>query len=150
MDNNCVTILSEVISVKVFIGGSKTVKKLDKKAISILNEICDKNYEILIGDCFGADRLIQNYLHQNHYHKVTVYASGNVVRNNTGNFNTKLIPVNSEISGFEFYRQKDIDMAKDSDFGFMIWDGKSRGTMSNIIDLINSGKNVIVISSNPR
>ena len=33
-------------------------------------------------------------------------------------------------------------MANDADSGFMIWDGKSKGTLMNIIDLLNLNKPV--------
>ena len=35
-------------------------------------------------------------------------------------------------------------MSTDCDFGFMIWDGKSRGTQANILRLINMNKGVNV------
>lgn len=31
-------------------------------------------------------------------------------------------------------------MAKDADMGFMIWDGKSRGTLNNMLDLVLQNK----------
>lgn len=33
-------------------------------------------------------------------------------------------------------------MAKDADCGFMIWDKNSKGTLNNIIDLLNQKKSV--------
>lgn len=44
------------------------------------------------------------------------------------------------MSGYEFYRQKDIVMAADCDCGYMIWDGVSKGTRQNIEDLKRLGK----------
>lgn len=54
------------------------------------------------------------------------------------------INVPTNVCGFEFYRQKDIAMANDADCGFMIWDGKSRGTFSNIVSLAQMNKLTIV------
>lgn len=35
-------------------------------------------------------------------------------------------------------------MAKNADIGFMIWNGKSKGTFNNMINLLNLGKEVIL------
>jgi hypothetical protein len=35
-------------------------------------------------------------------------------------------------------------MAADADYGFMIWDGKSRGTRQNILELVKLNKRSIV------
>ena len=45
---------------------------------------------------------------------------------------------------FDFYVQKDIAMAKDADYGLMIWDGKSKGTLNNMINLLIQGKPVLL------
>lgn len=45
---------------------------------------------------------------------------------------------------FEFYAEKDRKMAEDADYGFMIWDGKSRGTLNDAIMLTNQGKSVLI------
>lgn len=34
-------------------------------------------------------------------------------------------------------------MAKAADYGFMIWNGKSKGTLNNIINLVQYNKNVL-------
>ena len=38
-------------------------------------------------------------------------------------------------------------MAEDADYGLMIWDGKSPGTMNNIIELLQRGKKALVYLS---
>lgn len=48
----------------IFIGGSKTVKSLSSEIISALEKIIEKQYEVIIGDCFGADLLVQKHLHK--------------------------------------------------------------------------------------
>ena len=58
--------------------------------------------------------------------------------------NVKAVAVPPQIRGFDFYRQKDIAMAADADYGFMIWDGKSRGTYSNLVTLIENNKSALV------
>ena len=49
---------------------------------------------------------------------------------------------------FDFYKQKDIVMAEDADYRFMIWDGQSRGTLNNIINLLQKDKKVLVYFAN--
>ncbi len=39
---------------------------------------------------------------------------------------------------------KDLEMAKEPDYGFMIWDAKSSGTLSNILHLLEMEKKVLV------
>ena len=35
-------------------------------------------------------------------------------------------------------------MAEDADYGFMIWDGNSKGTLNNIVNLLFRNKKVLV------
>lgn len=47
---------------KIFIGGSKTLKALSPCMKRALDSVCKKGCEVLVGDCFGADKLVQRYL----------------------------------------------------------------------------------------
>ena len=38
-------------------------------------------------------------------------------------------------------------MAKEADYGFMLWDSKSKGTLNNIINLVKEHKTVVVYFS---
>ena len=78
------------------------------------------------------------------YQRVTVFASNGVARNNVGGWTIHSVPVESNMKGFDFYKQKDIAMANDADYGFMIWDGRSKGTLNNMINLLNQGKKVLL------
>ncbi|MBR6873884.1 MAG: hypothetical protein IKN17_10305 [Ruminococcus sp.] len=129
---------------KIFIGGSKTLKVLSPCMIRALEQVCKNGYEVLIGDCFGADRLVQEYLASRGYDKVTVYASGTRVRNNAGGFRAVMIGANG-VNGFAFYRQKDIAMSLAADHALMFWDGVSKGTQCNIEDMERQEKFVAVI-----
>lgn len=134
---------------KVFIGGSKMINSLTDEFTNELDRICSEGHEILIGDCFGVDILVQKYLSERGYTNVTVYVSGDKVRCNYGNFPVKHIPFAEDVSGFEFRRQKDIAMARDADYGLMLWDSRSRGTAANIADLKAMHKEVKVYESSP-
>ncbi len=70
-------------------------------------------------------------------------ANGNA-RNNYGNWFVQNINVESNITGFNFYAKKDYEMAKKADIGFMIWNGKSRGTFNNIVNLLKMNKEVVL------
>lgn len=124
---------------KIFISGSISIKELNIQVIKELNNFCESGYEILIGDAYGADSLVQQYFKERNYNNVTVYAS-NYVRNNKGKWNVKIIKVPNGIYGREFYTQKDIAMANDCDVAFMLWDGISAGTLRNIKQVLNLNK----------
>lgn len=129
---------------KVFIGGSIGIKSLDNTVTNELDKYMRSEYEILIGDAHGVDRLVQKHLFANTYKNVVIYASGGNVRNNIGGWQVEKIEVPSGITGKEFYAYKDTAMSADCDCGFMIWNGKSKGTLANIRRLSDMGKSVQV------
>ncbi len=129
---------------KIFISGSKTVSMLSEKAVQIIDGYINRNYDIIIGDCMGADKVVQQYLCEKEYNAVTVYHSGKKLRNNVGNWECKKVETKKEKYTFVFNRQKDSAMAKESDKGFMIWDLKSKGTFSNICEMLLNNKSVEV------
>ena len=114
----------------IFIAGAKVIRCLDEAVIQKLDSIYQKGYDVLVGDCDGVDSSVQKYYAGLNYSKVTVYASNGIVRN--------------QLKGFDFYQQKDIAMAEDADYGFMIWDGNSKGTLNNIVNLLFRNKKVLV------
>ena len=38
-------------------------------------------------------------------------------------------------------------MAKDASWGFMLWDGESKGTLANVVNLLNARKKVLLYLS---
>ena len=127
---------------KVFISGSISIKKLNSEIIESLENIISKNYSVLIGDAPGTDTLIQNFFSKLNYNNVEVYSifrSPRYIANK--NFLSKYINVASEIKN-ERERQtyKDEAMSNYSDFSFVIWDGKSKGSFGNILRAIDSDK----------
>ncbi len=43
-----------------------------------------------------------------------------------------------------FFTAKDIEMAEAADYGLMIWDAKSTGTLSNVLELLARKKKSVV------
>lgn len=119
---------------KVFIGGSKNIAALPDCVLKQIDEYCKNGYSFLIGDCYGVDLCVQKYLADGKEKNVTIFCSGEVPRNNVGNWNVIALR-NKDRKGFEFYRLKDIQMSQNADCGYMIWDGISKGTKQNIEDL---------------
>ena len=129
---------------KIFLAGAKNITNLDLPIQSKIMSICRQHHDILVGDCYGVDSAVQKLCVDFGYPNVTVYASNGRARNNLGNWEVKNIPVEKTTRGFAFYRQKDIAMGLDADCGLMIWDGKSKGTLSNIVHLVTQHKFVLV------
>ena len=135
---------------KVFIGCSISIKYLDYEVQDELDKIMQGELDILIGDAYGVDSLIQKYCYKNGYNNVKIYACNGKARNNIGSWSVEAINVSNNLSGRDFYTQKDIEMSAVCDYGFMIWDGKSKGTFANIKRLNMCGKGGKVYLSNKR
>lgn len=129
---------------KIFIGGSRKVSRLSKDVLKRIDNIINNDLTVLVGDANGADKCVQKYLFQKDYRNVIIFCAGFSCRNNIGNWKTRNVEVNSKVKGVDFYTAKDIEMAKESSHGFMIWDAKSRGTLNNIINLLRENKVVLV------
>jgi hypothetical protein len=132
---------------KVFIGGSRRITRLNTKAAQTMDNLVEKGLTVLIGDANGADKAVQDYLASKRYENVVVYCMQSRCRNNLGNWETKYIETSIKNNTFQYYSIKDIEMARESDCGFMIWDSKSKGTLNNIINLAKEQKPVYVYFS---
>jgi len=126
----------------IFISGSRNVKSLNIDIQDRLNNILANNFLIIIGDANGVDKAVQQFLVEKGYHTVEVYCSGNSCRNNLGNWNSKYIDVKAK--GRLFYEAKDKEMAQIADYGFVIWDGDSIGSLNNIAELVSQDKKSLV------
>ncbi len=129
---------------RVFIAGPRAVSKLNKSVEDRLLNIYNNNFTVLVGDANGVDKLIQNFYLKLNYKNVVVYASKGLARNNIGNWPIENVVVANKVRGFDFYAQKDIAMSKSADYGFMIWNGKSKGTLNNVLNLVFNNKRVLV------
>jgi len=125
---------------KVFISGSMRIKNLDKNVILRIDNILNSNCLVIVGDADGVDTSIQKYLRDKHSKSVVVYCAGDQVRNNIGHWLVERICSNATPGTREFFTAKDLKMADDCDYGFMVWDTKSTGTLSNAIELLKREK----------
>jgi hypothetical protein len=132
---------------KMFIGGSRKLSSLNVNVKTKLDAIIQKKYTILIGDANGADKSVQKHLLNRHYSNVVVFCMSDGCRNNLGRWETRHIQICGNKKGFEYYSAKDMEMAKEADYGFMLWDAKSKGTLQNIINLLRSNKRTLVYIS---
>jgi hypothetical protein len=65
-------------------------------------------------------------------------------RNNVGHWPTREIDAPRGAKGFEYYSLKDRAMADAAEYGLMLWDGKSKGTVNNVVNLSRDHKPVVV------
>lgn len=128
----------------VFISGSLQIKNLDANVKKRIEKIITTNMKIILGDADGVDSSIQKYLFERGASSVTIYCSGSQLRNNIGRWPVRHIESNSPEGTRAFYTAKDLELAKDADYGLMIWDTKSTGTLSNVIELLSSKKSSVV------
>jgi hypothetical protein len=137
---------------KIFIGGSISIHNLNCDVKERFNKFIAEQAEILVGDAYGIDSLVQMYLSDKNYSNVTIYASNGKARNNIGNWKIKAVNVGCNLYGRAFFTQKDIAMTNDCDCALMIWDGNSKGTFANIERLKERHKNcdVYVINNKER
>lgn len=125
---------------KVFISGSMRIKKLDQIVLDRIDNIVDSDYQVLVGDATGVDSSIQEYLNAKQSKSVVVYFAGSQPRNNIGHWVIKQTHTDVKAGTRAFYTVKDIKMAEDCDYGMMVWDAKSTGTLSNTIELLKRNK----------
>ncbi len=132
---------------KVFIGGSRTLGRLNQQVKARTENMISEGLLVLVGDADGADKAIQKFFLDRSYPNVIVFFSGDSCRNNLGRWNTRSVKVDRARRDFQFYAAKDVAMCEEADFGFMIWDGESQGTVNNILNLLERGKKVVIYHS---
>ena len=128
----------------VFMGGSRRLTKLAADFCARVDKIASNGFTILIGDANGADKCVQEYLHEKNYAKVVVFHTGETCRNNVGKWPTRSVKHPGSKRDFQHYAAKDLQMAKEASCGFMLWDGRSKGTLNNIVNLLANQKPVLV------
>lgn len=124
----------------IFIGGSRDVRSLPDELKSRLAAVMDQGHRLVLGDANGVDKAVQKYLADNRYLNVTIFCSGAEARNNVGKWTVRPVVTESKTKDFKFYAAKDREMAREADFGLMIWNGMSAGTLLNLVRLSQAGK----------
>ena len=128
----------------VFIAGSMNIKHLDAKVKERIDNIASKKFDVVVGDADGADTSIQAYLSALGNLHTTVYCSGSMPRNNLGEWQVQTVKTSYAEGTRAFFTAKDVVMAEVADFGLMIWDTKSTGTLSNVLELLARKKKSVV------
>src|SRR5205085_1884797 len=124
----------------VFIAGSLSIKRLHARFLESLDRVALSNFDVVVGDADGADASIQQALLDRNAGSVTVYCTGSRPRNNLGDWPVQRVQSAAEPGSRAFFTAKDVEMAKAADYGLMIWDAKSTGTLSNVIELLKRGR----------
>ena len=128
----------------VFIGGSRRISRLNEEVRNRLDNLMENGLTVAVGDANGADKAVQEYLADKGYRQVNVFCMVGRCRNNVGRWLTREIDPPAGARGFEFFSAKDRVMAEEADYGLMLWDGKSRGTLASVNDMVSKGKPVVV------
>ena len=128
----------------VFVAGSRQISRLPAGVTSRLDTMIEKGFQILVGDANGADKAIQRYLADKSYPNVLVHCMKDHCRNNVGNWPTREVAAPRGAKGFDYYSLKDRAMAETAEYGLMLWDGKSKGTVNNVVNLSRDHKPVVV------
>ncbi|MHC8355583.1 hypothetical protein ACYZTL_10155 [Pseudomonas sp. LB3P81] len=128
----------------VFIAGSINIRHLDPKVKERIDNIVASEFDVVVGDAGGADTSIQEYLLSLSLSKTTIYCSGATPRNNLGKWPARTVETKHAKGSRAFFTAKDVVMAEAADYGLMIWDAKSTGTLSNVIELLSRRKKSLV------
>ena len=128
----------------VFLSGSRKISRLHPRVSARIDNMIASGFSILTGDANGADKAMQRYLADNNYQDVTIYYVGAEPRNNVGNWSAVNVASSYGMSGRDFYAQKDQAMAKVADYGLVLWDGKSPGSVQNMLWLLSEEKKSLV------
>lgn len=128
----------------VFIAGSISISRLHEKVQERINKIVSSDFDVVVGDADGADTSIQQCLNAYRANKVTVYCTGDTPRNNVAAWPVHRVHSKARAGSRAYFTAKDLEMARNSDYGLMVWDCKSTGTLSNVIELLKERKKSVV------
>ena len=118
----------------VFVSGSISIKTLPSEVIKSFDKIISKTIHVYVGDADGIDILTQNYFASKNYTNVTVCTIKEHPRNLASNhFNIKHVNYDKSIKSHREQQSfKDSYMTTQTDYSFVVWDGKSKGSLANI------------------
>jgi hypothetical protein len=129
---------------QVFIAGSRRLSRLNADVKRRLDTMIEKGFTILVGDANGADKAVQRYLAEKCYRNVIVHCMAGNCRNNLAKWPTRDVPAPPGARGFAYYATKDQAMVDDAEYGLMLWDGESKGTLNSVVNMVRQKKPVVV------
>ena len=124
----------------VFLSGSRAITRLNQAVQGRIQEMIDQNIHVVVGDASGADRAMQSWLAEKKYPHVVVFCVGDKCRNNVGPWPVERIHPDPQRKGRDPYTRRDEAMAVKADFGFILWNGKSKGSLNNVFELLKQNK----------
>ncbi|MFW6159504.1 MAG: hypothetical protein ACOC8E_09115 [Planctomycetota bacterium] len=129
----------------VFFSGSRRLTRLSEAVREHADRLIEEGETILVGDANGADKAMQEYLARKGYDRVLVFCTGGRCRNNVGRWKTVHVEPGAEArKGFRYYARKDRRMSEEAEQGLVMWDGESKGTLNNLLNLLEQGKTALV------
>ncbi|MES2339785.1 MAG: hypothetical protein V4537_16955 [Pseudomonadota bacterium] len=128
----------------VFVAGSIAIGTLAPEVVQRIETMVEREMAVVVGDADGADSAIQACLLEAGATRVTVYCSGRSPRNNIGGWPVEQVFTSAAPGTRAFFTAKDVEMAQVADYGLMIWDSRSTGTLSNIIELVARRRTSVV------
>lgn len=133
-----------MIPTTVFVGGSRAISAIPAIIEPRLQQILLRNHAVVLGDAPGADTCVQRFFADQGYANVTVYHSGQHCRTNVGRWPCCSIEAEGRPGTAAFYTVKDTAMTEVASHGLMLWDKASKGTLANVIRLLNQGKPLLL------
>lgn len=120
------------------------MSRLNEDIKARLDSIVEQRCLVLVGDANGADKAAQRHFHELGYQSVIVFCVEESCRNNVGDWEFQRVTPPHERKDLDFFSAKDRVMAKEADYGFMIWDTKSAGTVLNVGRLVSDNKIAVI------
>lgn len=125
---------------KVVLAGSRKLNFLPLEIKDELEKLISSSSEFLVGDSNGVDLSFQKFLNEKNCRDVVVFSSAGYIRNNVGSWDFAHIKTPLKSISSDRHAFKDRRMCELADFGIMVWDTESAGTLSNVFDLVGQGK----------
>lgn len=132
---------------RVFLSGSRRCSRLTAAVRKRLDNIRREGMCVLVGDAGGVDKAVQAHFADHYYENVIVYCSNGRCRNNLGEWPVHSVDTDAKPGTRTFFAAKDKAMARDANYGFMVWDGQSQGTYDNIVEMLDRGKTALVYTT---
>lgn len=126
----------------VFISGSISIKTLPDEVVKSFDKIISQDIHVYVGDADGIDTLTQSYFASKNYTNVTVCTIKKHPRSLASNlFNIQQVNYDKNLKSHrEQQSSKDSYMTAHADYSLVVWNGKSKGSFTNIKRAFEHGK----------